>query len=237
MSEAMKRAALVTGASRGIGREIALQLAARGVRVGVHFRSNRAAAESVLAELPGGGHAAFGGHGRRRRGGPAWERGLRGARSDRHRGQQRRGARGAPSPCDRLRGVAPGLGADHRRQPPRARQPLASRGAGHGALRRRTDRQHLLAGGVPRGARGPGLRRQQGGSQFAQPVAREGPGAGRRAGLLHRTGMGRDRDGCRPSSPGRGAPRSGASIRSAGWRGPTRSPASRSSARWTRPRP
>jgi NAD(P)-dependent dehydrogenase (short-subunit alcohol dehydrogenase family) len=54
-----KPAALVTGASRGIGREIALQLAARGVRVGVHFRRNREAAESVLAELPGKGHAAF----------------------------------------------------------------------------------------------------------------------------------------------------------------------------------
>jgi 3-oxoacyl-[acyl-carrier protein] reductase len=52
-------AALVTGASRGIGRQIALQLAARGVRVGVHYRENRAAAESVLAALPGSGHAAF----------------------------------------------------------------------------------------------------------------------------------------------------------------------------------
>jgi 3-oxoacyl-[acyl-carrier protein] reductase len=52
-------AALVTGASRGIGREIALGLAARGVRVGVHFRRNRAAAESVLAELPGRGHAVL----------------------------------------------------------------------------------------------------------------------------------------------------------------------------------
>jgi NAD(P)-dependent dehydrogenase (short-subunit alcohol dehydrogenase family) len=51
--------ALVTGASRGIGREIALQLAARGVRVGVHFRRSRSAAESLLAELPGKGHAAF----------------------------------------------------------------------------------------------------------------------------------------------------------------------------------
>jgi NAD(P)-dependent dehydrogenase (short-subunit alcohol dehydrogenase family) len=52
-------AALVTGASRGIGRQIALQLAARGVRVGVHYRENRAAAESVLAALPGTGHAMF----------------------------------------------------------------------------------------------------------------------------------------------------------------------------------
>jgi NAD(P)-dependent dehydrogenase (short-subunit alcohol dehydrogenase family) len=52
-------AALVTGASRGIGRQIALQLAARGVRVGVHYRENRAAAESVLAALPGTGHEMF----------------------------------------------------------------------------------------------------------------------------------------------------------------------------------
>jgi 3-oxoacyl-[acyl-carrier protein] reductase len=52
-------AALVTGASRGIGRQIALQLAQRGARVGVHYRDNRTAAESVLAALPGTGHAAF----------------------------------------------------------------------------------------------------------------------------------------------------------------------------------
>jgi NAD(P)-dependent dehydrogenase (short-subunit alcohol dehydrogenase family) len=49
-------AALVTGASRGIGRQIALQLAARGVRVGVHFRESRAAARSVADSLPGKGH-------------------------------------------------------------------------------------------------------------------------------------------------------------------------------------
>jgi 3-oxoacyl-[acyl-carrier protein] reductase len=51
--------ALVTGASRGIGREIAIKLASRGVRVGVHFCENRAAAEAVLAALPGVGHASF----------------------------------------------------------------------------------------------------------------------------------------------------------------------------------
>ena len=54
-----RTSALVTGASRGIGRQIALQLAARGLRVGVHFRRNKAAAESVLAQLPGSGHASF----------------------------------------------------------------------------------------------------------------------------------------------------------------------------------
>jgi 3-oxoacyl-[acyl-carrier protein] reductase len=52
-------AALVTGASRGIGSVIAAQLADRGVRVALHYRSNREAAESALAGLAGTGHAIF----------------------------------------------------------------------------------------------------------------------------------------------------------------------------------
>jgi len=55
----IRRTALITGASRGIGRSIAFGLAARGVRVGVHYHTNRAAAEAVLAGLPGDGHALF----------------------------------------------------------------------------------------------------------------------------------------------------------------------------------
>lgn len=49
----------MTGASRGIGRIIALQLAQRGVRVAVHYRNNREAAAASLASLPGMGHASF----------------------------------------------------------------------------------------------------------------------------------------------------------------------------------
>lgn len=51
--------ALVTGASRGIGRSTAEKLAARGLRIAVHYRGNRAAAEATLASLPGAGHALF----------------------------------------------------------------------------------------------------------------------------------------------------------------------------------
>jgi 3-oxoacyl-[acyl-carrier protein] reductase len=51
--------ALVTGASRGIGRAIALQLGKRGVKVGVTYRENISAAEEVLDLLPGRGHAIF----------------------------------------------------------------------------------------------------------------------------------------------------------------------------------
>ena len=47
---------LVTGASRGIVRAIALQFAAAGARVAVHYQTNQSAAEPTLAELPGTGH-------------------------------------------------------------------------------------------------------------------------------------------------------------------------------------
>jgi len=51
--------ALVTGGSRGIGSVIALQLALRGVRIALHYRNNREAAERTAALLAGTGHAIF----------------------------------------------------------------------------------------------------------------------------------------------------------------------------------
>ncbi|MEP6666245.1 MAG: SDR family oxidoreductase [Nocardioidaceae bacterium] len=53
----MTRCVLVTGASRGIGRAVAIAFAEAGERVAVHFGSSRAGAESVGAGLPGEGHA------------------------------------------------------------------------------------------------------------------------------------------------------------------------------------
>ncbi len=43
--------ALVTGSSRGIGRGIAVKLAAKGVRVAVHYYQNEGAAEATLSKI------------------------------------------------------------------------------------------------------------------------------------------------------------------------------------------
>jgi len=52
MSSALSgRVALVTGASRGIGRAIALALAQAGADVAVNFRSNEGAAQEVSAQI------------------------------------------------------------------------------------------------------------------------------------------------------------------------------------------
>jgi 3-oxoacyl-[acyl-carrier protein] reductase len=52
-SDLQGRAALVTGASSGIGLGIAKALLAQGMRVAVHYRGGREAAEAVCVERPG----------------------------------------------------------------------------------------------------------------------------------------------------------------------------------------
>jgi 3-oxoacyl-[acyl-carrier protein] reductase len=59
MAAPVPAVALVTGASRGIGRATARRLAARGVRIALHYHRNEAAAQEALAALPGTGHALF----------------------------------------------------------------------------------------------------------------------------------------------------------------------------------
>ena len=54
-----KRAALVTGASRGIGAQIATRLALAGTQVALNFLSNPGAAERVLAEITEAGGEGF----------------------------------------------------------------------------------------------------------------------------------------------------------------------------------
>lgn len=47
---------LVTGGSRGIGRMIARQFAEKGARVGIHYNTNKKAAQDTLASLADGQH-------------------------------------------------------------------------------------------------------------------------------------------------------------------------------------
>ncbi|MCC7497650.1 MAG: 3-oxoacyl-ACP reductase FabG [Bryobacterales bacterium] len=53
------KAALVTGASKGVGKGIALQLAAGGARVAVNYHSDAAGAAATVAEITSAGGEAF----------------------------------------------------------------------------------------------------------------------------------------------------------------------------------
>jgi len=57
-TEIMNKIALVTGGSRGIGKDTALQLASKGLDVIITYQSNKDAAEKVVAEIEEMGHKA-----------------------------------------------------------------------------------------------------------------------------------------------------------------------------------
>jgi pteridine reductase len=56
--ELTRKVALVTGAGKRVGRTIALKLAERGAAVAIHYRSSRAEAEAVAAQVIGSGGQA-----------------------------------------------------------------------------------------------------------------------------------------------------------------------------------
>jgi len=58
MSDLPGKTALVTGASRGIGRASAVALAKAGARVIIHYSRGAAEAEAALAEIRNGGGSA-----------------------------------------------------------------------------------------------------------------------------------------------------------------------------------
>ena len=58
MTDLKGKTALVTGGSRGIGRAISLELAARGAEVFVNYRQSAEAAKQVVAEISGAGGSA-----------------------------------------------------------------------------------------------------------------------------------------------------------------------------------
>ena len=54
-----EKVAIVTGASRGLGAQIALQMATAGASVCVNYLHSKAAAEKVVADIEAAGGRAF----------------------------------------------------------------------------------------------------------------------------------------------------------------------------------
>ena len=228
------KTALVTGASRGIGRAIAVRFAAEGAFVVVNYAGNEAAAGETLAAIESAGGKAVLSRfdvGRRRAGRRRGQGDRRGAGPDRHPREQRRGHPGQPAD-------AADRGRFRRR---RADEPERDVPRHEGRLPAddpaavRADRQHEL-GGRRDGERGAvGLRRDQGGD----PRLHQGDGPGARFPRDHgerdRAGVHHDRHD-RNRCPRRRARSSRSGSPSGGSAPRRRSPSSRCSSRPTRRR-
>ena len=172
------KCAIVTGGSRGIGRAIALLLAAEGADVTFFYRGNAEAAEEVLAAGRAAGHkiAALQVDIRDSKAcAAAVESHRRALRPDRHPRQQRR--HDPRQPARRVRGR--GRRGRARDQRHRRVQRHARRRALHDLAARRPHRQHQLGRGRQGRAGTDQLRGEQGRDQRLHP--RRSPSSLRRA--------------------------------------------------------
>lgn len=59
MSDNRKKLVLITGGSRGLGKDMALKTAKKGFDVIITYNSQQAEAEKVVADIKAGGNKAF----------------------------------------------------------------------------------------------------------------------------------------------------------------------------------
>jgi NAD(P)-dependent dehydrogenase (short-subunit alcohol dehydrogenase family) len=191
------KVALVTGSSRGIGRQIARELAAKGARVAVHYRADREAAQETLASLGGGPHAVFGAD-------------VADAGSARGLVEGVAREMGGIDVLVNNAGVFeahPILEVDYRGWQDAWSRTIATNLIGPANLSflavrimiRRARGERLLTRGLSWGTRDPGLRGEQGRPERDEPVHGPGASPARRLLLHRRTRLRRDRHGGIPA--------------------------------------